>query len=75
MRRLTSKRLLQAVSLLLAALTALFTTLWVVRGLRPAIDCGLTAALARGDWAAAYACIDLAEYEALLTFVALRITD
>jgi hypothetical protein len=71
MRRLTSKRLLQVASLLLAALTALFTTLWVVRGLRPVIDCGLMAALARGDWPAVYACVDLAEYEALLTFVAL----
>ena len=71
MRRLTSKRLLQAASLLLAALTALFAVLWAVRGLRPAIACGLMAALARGDWSAAYACIDLAEYDALIAVVAL----
>ena len=71
MRRLTFKRLLQAASLLLAAITALFAVLWAVRGIRPAIDCGLMAALARGDWPAAYACIDLAEYDALIAIVAL----
>ena len=71
MRRLTSKRLLQAASLLLAAITALFAVLWAVRGIRPAVACGLTGALARGDWPAAYACIDLAEYDALIAVVAL----
>ena len=71
MRRLTSRRLLQAASLLLAAITALFAILWAVRGIRPAIACGLMAALARGDWPAAYACIDLAEYDALIAIVAL----
>jgi len=71
MRWLTSKRLLKAASLLLAATAALFAVLWAVRGARPAIQCGLTDALARGDLRAAWACIDLAEYNALIAVVAL----
>lgn len=66
MRQLSSKRLLQFASLILAALTALVAVLWAIRGLRPALDCGVLDTIGQGDWRAARACIDLAEYDALL---------
>lgn len=66
MHRLTGKQLLRAASLLCAAITLLFTVLWAVRGAEPAIACGLIDAVARADWPAAWGCLDLAEYEALI---------
>ena len=71
MRWLTSKRLWQVASLVLFGLTLLFTLLWGVRGIRPAVDCGLRDALSRGDLGTAWRCIDLAEYDALLAAIAL----
>lgn len=71
MRRLSRKRLLQTASLVLTGLTVLFGILWVVRGLRPAIACGVLDYVGSGDWSAAFACVDQADYEALLFVVAL----
>jgi hypothetical protein len=71
MRRLSQKRLLRLASLILTGLTVVFGILWVVRGLRPAIACGLVGYLGSGDWSAAYACVDQADYEALLFVIAL----
>lgn len=71
MRRLSQKRLLRLASLILTGLTVVFGILWVVRGLRPAIACGVLDYLGSGEWSAAFACVDQADYEALLFVVGL----
>lgn len=70
MRR-TLQRLFQLLGYTLTALGAVLLLLWAVRGLRPALACGLLDTLAAGDWAAAYACLDQSDYDPLAGLLAL----